>query len=77
MEPTFEALFLTGGEDLLQEVMVHGAVAGGCGGAVQPAEEGGQQYSSAEHGTGSGGWRWRGFIYLVRAGLDVRYSTYK
>ena len=67
MEPLFEALFLTGGEDLLQEVMVHGAVAGGGGGAVQPAEEGGQQYSSAEHGTGSGGWRWRG-LYISSAG---------
>ena len=66
MEPSFAALFLTGGEDLLQEVMVHGAVAGG-GGAVQPAEEGGQQYSGAEHGTGSGGWRWRG-LYISSAG---------
>ena len=43
MEPVFAALFLAGGEDLLQQDMVHGAVAGGCGGAVQPAEEGGQQ----------------------------------
>ena len=67
MEPLFEALFLTGGEDLLQEVMVHGAVAGGCGGAVQAAEEGGQQYSSAEHGTGSGRVEMEG-LYISSAG---------
>ena len=67
MKPSFAALFLTGGEDLLQEVMVHGAVAGGGGGAVQPAEEGGQQYSSAEHGTGSGRVEMEG-LYISSAG---------